>query len=158
MAAKPLSGSRGTSTAMPALVQHFSYSPSHGSHRCPWGMGWLHHSCGHRQHNPSCRHTCSARKRHFSCLDLPECPHLLPKKGLRQQNLVFIYFPKFSSLSLKTWKCGNISLAGHHSLSQNTHCLLTQAHWSLSLFACWRITWRWWFPSLFPAFQGMSLT
>lgn len=106
VAEKPLSGSRGTSTAMPALGQHFSYSPNHGSHRCPWGMGWLHRSCGHRQHNPSCRHTCSARKRHFNFIDLSERPHLLPKKGLRQQNLFLIYFPVFFLVpqDLEMWR------------------------------------------------------
>lgn len=131
-----LSVTRWTSPAMPALGQLFSYSPGHGSHHCPWGTGWLHHSCGHHQHNPSCRHTCSARKRHFSFIDLPEHPHLLSKKGLRQQNLSLIYFTKSSSWSLKTWKCGVVSLAEHHPLSQHTSCLVTQAHWSLALLGC----------------------
>jgi len=64
----------------------------------------------------------------ISVLQTYQCPQLLPKKSLRQQNLFVIYFPKFSSWSFKTWKCRDISLAGHHPLTQHRGWLITQVH------------------------------
>lgn len=80
--------------------------------------------------------TLALQERYFSFIDLPEHPHLLSKKCLRQQNISLIYFSKFSSWSLKTWKCRVVSLAGHHPLAQHSSCLVIQAHWSSALLGC----------------------
>lgn len=121
---------------MPAWGKLFHYSPGHGSHHCPWGKGWWHHSCGHHQHNPSCRHTCSARKRYFSFIDLTEHPHLLSKKMSKAAKLILNLFSQLFFLvsqDLEMWRFFFLRRASSsitaHKLPGNSRTLIPCIAW-----------------------------